>query len=408
MRKVLSIISAVALVASINFATNPSFATQKQVNDLAATPSKSDKSQGVNSATPSNKPEASAAGKVAAGNSSTTPATKPATKAEVSAAGKVAAGNSSVTPTSSAGNGNSSSNKPAPKLKSPKEITFSNITISSFKVYWQPVENSADYRIRVYPESGHETVFEGNVGSTTTEFTVGGNVELSQPSYRVSVQALPGNNSNYLNSPESGKFEVIIPICEIGGQTVGIAKICGVGDTGPGGGIIFHYDANGFNCGPSFSATGSPTGGLCHYLEAAPIFWFSLDSVDPNARWSTIMSAVQSPGSRENSAGSGLRNSLAAIAQFGQTPPAATTDSAALLANNYRGKGFQDWYLPSEIEQAWVWNNLSSMGRNNDQTCVWTSTEVNDGGARYQDYYRGSFGESNKQTYCRVIPIRAF
>jgi hypothetical protein len=43
-----------------------------------------------------------------------------------------------------------------------------------------------------------------------------------------------------------------------------------IGRPGPGGGIIFYYSAAGFNCGVGFTNTGSRTGAICHYLEAAP------------------------------------------------------------------------------------------------------------------------------------------
>ena len=53
-----------------------------------------------------------------------------------------------------------------------------------------------------------------------------------------------------------------------------------IGSTGPGGGIIFYYDSAGFNCGTGFTNTGSPTGGLCHYLEYAPDGWAPNDLHD--------------------------------------------------------------------------------------------------------------------------------
>jgi hypothetical protein len=46
-----------------------------------------------------------------------------------------------------------------------------------------------------------------------------------------------------------------------------------VGDTGPGGGVIFYASTTGFNCGPNYTATGSPYNYLCYYLELAPAGW---------------------------------------------------------------------------------------------------------------------------------------
>jgi len=46
------------------------------------------------------------------------------------------------------------------------------------------------------------------------------------------------------------------PTCATGGT-------CVVGDTGPGGGIVFYVDSAGFTCGPTLGAT-------CYNLEMAP------------------------------------------------------------------------------------------------------------------------------------------
>jgi hypothetical protein len=143
-----------------------------------------------------------------------------------------------------------------------------------------------------------------------------------------------------------------------------VASGYNVGDIGPGGGVIFYKDVAGFNCGPNYSATGSPTNGKCNYLEAAPSLWSGLEEEDQNeemvpAKDSAFVFAnvIQNlneivvaeegpggPGTLVPQVGRGYKNSLAIIAQGNN----ATT--AAGAARAYRGGTKSDWYLPSLSE----------------------------------------------------------
>jgi hypothetical protein len=134
-----------------------------------------------------------------------------------------------------------------------------------------------------------------------------------------------------------------------------------LGDTGPGGGRIFYYSADGFNCGASFTATGSPTGEKCRYLEVAPSGWANggTPAVDPTKRWSkSLVNAEYNqfvPGvTRQNSGwnttagvGLGYKDSLAIVANdLGSD----STAGAAGFARTYSGGDKSDWYLPSPVE----------------------------------------------------------
>lgn len=125
---------------------------------------------------------------------------------------------------------------------------------------------------------------------------------------------------------------------------------CTIGGTGPGGGQVFFYSQAGFNCGPTFSSTGSPTGGLCHYLEAAPNNWYG-GTDDPALAWALNntqdVSGVSNDAVAVNSMsaiGLGYQNSIAIVNAGNDT----TTASGAARA--YRGNGLSDWYLPSLAE----------------------------------------------------------
>ena len=59
--------------------------------------------------------------------------------------------------------------------------------------------------------------------------------------------------------------------------------LCAVGDTGPGGGLVFyvHYDADDlFTCGATLAST-------CKYLEVAPNTWDG-GSADPTKLWAVV------------------------------------------------------------------------------------------------------------------------
>ena len=136
--------------------------------------------------------------------------------------------------------------------------------------------------------------------------------------------------------------------------TVSAVVTYAVGDTGPGGGTIIYVSASGFNCGPEFSATGSPAGGKCHYLEVAPKGWNGLTS-DSMTVWGNVnvnISGIQDDTSVYNNdlgVGLGYRNSELIVAQNG-TYDASSNKYAAGEARAYAGGGKNDWYLPTSAE----------------------------------------------------------
>ena len=180
-----------------------------------------------------------------------------------------------------------------------------------------------------------------------------------------------------------------------------------VGDTGPGGGIVFYYLEAGFNCGSTFSATGSPTGGKCHYLEAAPRTWYD-GTNDPGISWATDVNGNRETsvtGARETAIGSGYQNSLAIQAQTGNV--AAT--SAAVAARAYRGGSKSDWYLPSIDE-------LIELKINKEVADAliggyWSSSEGAEDGAYdlgFNPWDSPGLATPGKHQTTPVRPIRAF
>jgi hypothetical protein len=140
--------------------------------------------------------------------------------------------------------------------------------------------------------------------------------------------------------------------------------ICELGDTGPGGGTVFYVNDSGFNCGPDHTATGSPTGGKCNYLEFAPPTW-SGQAADPYGNNTTSASNIASIGvTYANSRtlaeiGRGFMYSNAINAVFGTCSSVytggrnfsgSTCPTGAGMARAYRGGGLSDWYLTNAAE----------------------------------------------------------
>jgi hypothetical protein len=179
------------------------------------------------------------------------------------------------------------------------------------------------------------------------------------------------------------------PTCAQGGT-------CSVGDIGPGGGRIFFVSASGFNCGPTYTSTGSPTGGLCKHLESAPAGWNS--GSDP-----TLIGAVTGyqnidvPGiTNEATAfnnalaiGLGYKNSVAIVTQNG-----AGSTYAAGAARSYSGGSKSDWYLPTlaELNLLCQWNR----GVTQDVVTLCAGGTVNSGfGASGSGFTEGFYWTSS-------------
>lgn len=216
------------------------------------------------------------------------------------------------------------------------------------------------------------------------------------------------------------------------------AVIYTVGSTGPGGGLIYYVSDSGFNCGTGYTNTGSPTGGLCNYLEVAPSGWsgvelFTWASTSKNS--DTVPGITNRPTAYNNFGGVGLgfMNSQAISSFDGDI----FSLNAATAARNYRGGGKNDWYLPTSAELnllcQWARGVASSVttrcsggtinsatyGANSagfSETEYWTSeadTTIPNRSAYVQTFGTphpmfGSQYTKSKGSNVRVRPIRAF
>jgi len=161
-----------------------------------------------------------------------------------------------------------------------------------------------------------------------------------------------------------------------------------LGDTGPGGGIIFYYSELGFMM--------TDNNQVCHYLEAAATDMVGL-------AWATNYNIVVE--GTASLIGSGRKNTAIILATDFDTP-------AAEACKDLTTGGKTDWFLPSNDEMKDLWNKRSSadggfvtlMGPG-----YWSSTQA--GGGGNANYYAASVGvgssvKSSLELYTRCI--RAF
>jgi phage baseplate assembly protein gpV len=162
-----------------------------------------------------------------------------------------------------------------------------------------------------------------------------------------------------------------------------------VGDTGPGGGVIFFV--NRYNEYTGFT-----------YLEVAPVSTHVTRTWATGANQTTAVSGADS-----RALGAGYQNTIDIVAQTGNV---AATCAAVYCADLTSG-GQSDWYLPSLSEMTMVYHvahlDLGVAGFDGAGT-YWTSSEL----AGPQGWVFGfQFGipqGQNKSTVYRVCPIRRF
>ena len=228
-----------------------------------------------------------------------------------------------------------------------------------------------------------------------------------------------------------------------GMRTSGGSGACQVGDIGPGGGIIYYYNASGFHCGAGFTSTGSPTNGLCHYLEVAPNGWNT--GADPLKPWAVLafqnttvvgITDESSPNNSSTGIGLGYKNSDLIVTQNG-TYNASTNNYAAGAARAYAPTVstvlYNDWYLPTtaELNLLCQWNRNVTQnvtigcigGVNNTGTGAtsagfvddyyWSSSELQ-GNVAWITWFdpansdEGTQWDNEKHWAAYVRPVRAF
>lgn len=159
-----------------------------------------------------------------------------------------------------------------------------------------------------------------------------------------------------------------------------------IGDTGPAGGKIFQTP----------STAGNTTG---KYFEAAP-------SGSPDVTRTWAVSANQNAavsGADGTAIGTGQQNTIDIVAQSGNL----AASSAAAYANDYTSGGYSDWFLPSIDELTAMYTYKTEIGGFTSGS-YWSSSEYDQGVARFHAFPSGSPNVANKPNNFSVRPVRSF
>ena len=201
-----------------------------------------------------------------------------------------------------------------------------------------------------------------------------------------------------------------------------------VGDTGPGGGIVFYVAT------ADFTSTGSDCGTACKYFEAAPRGWGNgitvitgettgSSTVDPVLKWCSDTTTLRNATSK-TAIGVGRPNTTTST-----NGVAACTAGAIYHADLYAGGSKTDWHLASkdELLQMCKWQRgvawgSDATGCNSTGTInsglnasgftssgrYWSSTEAGSSTAYDMDFNAGNQIIDSKVDLGYVRPIRAF
>ncbi len=168
-----------------------------------------------------------------------------------------------------------------------------------------------------------------------------------------------------------------------------------IGDTGPGGGIVFYV-----------------TDGGAHGLEVAPV-----STEWAGKQWGSSSLTI---GTSNSGIGSGSSNTAIIVAWLNSNLNDATgdvtskTDRAGFLCDQLVYGEKSDWFLPSQNELTAIWDNLVNNGSNVNNGVgnfsnyrYWSSTES--GVMAYDiDFTNGSLTSSGKVATDNVRAIRKF
>jgi hypothetical protein len=193
-----------------------------------------------------------------------------------------------------------------------------------------------------------------------------------------------------------GASGVAAPIAT-GANCIGTKCTYKIGDTGPGGGLIYFVDYNdqyaGFN-----------------YLEAAPT---SCESASTAWSSDTTNSLLAVNGWAARAVGSGQANTTAMLAN-GATSYIADASGAAFYSNALASgvpagcvTSKDDWFLGSLGEMKLMYDNLQGLGGFAEET-YWSSTAFDETTAWSMNFRDGYHGGSGKASTFKVRPVRRF
>jgi len=233
--------------------------------------------------------------------------------------------------------------------------------------------------------SGAKTFSSANTAVCTVNPSSGVVTFVAAGTCRISVTIAA--DSNYLSATSA---------------QINFAQVYAIGDTGPGGGVIFMTPSTGSNT-------------TSQYFESAPAGWNGT-ATDSIAQWCSVTSRLLgSTGVAPQllTIGSGQSNTTAMLSAGN------CTSGAANVASAYAGGSKTDWYLPSlnELQEMYAQRTtiggfvqMSEPGTARTFTTYWSSSED----ASTTFYARSwSFATNGNDNWSKslkfgVRPIRSF
>ena len=233
----------------------------------------------------------------------------------------------------------------------------------------------------MFYETGESVTVRGNTGNLSRSgfgFTfVGWNTESDGSGIHYD------ENDNYVMGNEN-----VVLYAEL--QASGLS----VGDTGPGGGVIF-FDKGNYLDG-------------WRYLKAA-----TSDQGTDNV-WGGLETDIGGDDSGSapelTGIGSGKANTEVIVTVFGEAEPyEGRTDYAAKLCYELNLGGYDDWFLPSRDELAEMYLQRTVIGGFSDSDEYWSSSEYNSDSGWDVDFGVNGFQlRRNKARWYRVRAARRF
>jgi len=172
-----------------------------------------------------------------------------------------------------------------------------------------------------------------------------------------------------------------------------------VGDTGPGGGIIFYHSPAGF----TVEMVNSAENYTAHYLEVAPAITGT--SIQWGAYGTTISGVTTFTSATNANIGNGRKDTALIVAHLATT---VETNRAAQICAALTTGGKTDWFLPSlgELNELYQQRNLT--GINTTSGYYWSSSQDDTNLAWGQNFATGNQTNDNKDRGSSVRAIRAF
>jgi len=161
-----------------------------------------------------------------------------------------------------------------------------------------------------------------------------------------------------------------------------------IGTTGPGGGKIIYYSAEGF--------TMTDTGEICHYLEAAPA------DMSATLAWASSGYTSTNIAGTGTAIGAGRKNTALIRAMDANAP-------AAKACKEYSGGSKTDWFLPSKDELNQLYKNKTSVS-GIGTGYYWSSSQYDDKRTWAQTLSDGwqDYGDRQKTKNHSVRAVRAY